>query len=150
LNRQIACLFVVGLCVLFVGVVFITLVLSYFALRAGLWLSPIPIAVGMLIDAFALGSVHQAIEVATQQKLDAVERLQAAHKAHSFDKEADRELRQHRRESRGIRESVYRFLVLDVARLLSSRQPTAALALLVKRGIWIACVVYAFSLMFSH
>jgi len=150
LDRQIACLFVVGLSVLFVGVVFITLVLSFFALRVGLWLSPIPIAIGMLIDAFALGSVHQAIEVATRQKLETVARLQAAHEARSFETAAARELRQHRPESRSILESLYRFIVLDVARLFSRRQPAAASALIVKRAMWVFCVAYAVKLMLSH
>src|SRR5436305_5943910 len=122
-DRQIACLFVLMLVVLFIGVVFITLVLSYFALRAGIWLSPVPIAIGMLIDAFALGSVHQAISVATQQRLATVARLQAAHQSSSFPQAASRELRQHRPESRTIFDSLYRFVVLDVARLFSNHQP---------------------------
>jgi hypothetical protein len=149
-QRQTACVYVFFLTCFFIAAVFITLLVSFFALRAGLWLSPIPIAIGMLIDAFALGSVHQAIEVATRQKLETVARLQTAHEARSFETAAARELRQHRPESRSILESLYRFVVLDVARLFSRGQPAAASALLAKRAIWIVCVVYAVKLMISH
>ena len=57
---------------------------------------------------------------------------------------------QHRPESRSILESLYRFIVLDVARLFSRRQPAAASALIVKRAMWVFCVAYAVKLMLSH
>src|SRR5262249_11843671 len=61
-----AALYVLGLIAFFVLVIPVFVMLSFGLLRSkGIWLSPIPIAVGMFIDSFVSGSVAQAVREAS-------------------------------------------------------------------------------------
>ncbi|MGZ5151932.1 MAG: hypothetical protein ACXWC5_18075, partial [Burkholderiales bacterium] len=71
----------------------------------------------MLIDAFALGSVHEAIRVSTEQKLELVRRLKASHETGAFDNAANSELEQYQRHPSSGWDSLARFLVRDWRRL---------------------------------
>ena len=54
-------LLAVGVCVIAVALTFVSWILL---VRCGIWASPIPMAVGMLLESFVSGSVAQGIEVA--------------------------------------------------------------------------------------
>ncbi|MGZ5174899.1 MAG: CHASE2 domain-containing protein [Burkholderiales bacterium] len=149
-ERQLAVLYVAILIVCFILFVFATCAFSLELLRwRGIWLSPVPIAIGMLIDAFALGSVHEAIRVSTEQKLELVRRLKASHETGAFDNAANTELEQYQRHPSSGWDSLARFLVRDWRRLWK-RQRIAATALIVKRGLWLFCVGYAAWLILFH
>jgi hypothetical protein len=149
-QRQWAVLYVAFLSFWFILVVLLTCAVSLELLRrGGVWLSPAPIAIGMLIDAFALGSVHEAIRVSTEQKLELVGRLKASQAAGVFNEAANTELDQYRRHPSSWWDSVARFLVLDWYRLWE-RQRIAAAALILKRAVWLLCIAYAASLILFH
>jgi hypothetical protein len=59
-TRELAKVWIIGLVL---SVLFLVLILSFgslLLLRTGVWLSPIPLAIGMLFDSFVSGSVDQA------------------------------------------------------------------------------------------
>jgi hypothetical protein len=62
--RQRALYYVAALCSIFIGFVLpAALLFSYFLMSWSIWASPVPVAIGMLIDGFSSSSVTQATRV---------------------------------------------------------------------------------------
>ena len=119
--------------------------LSLLALRSwGIWLSPIPIAVGMLIDSFVSGSVEQAVHQWGHDRQALIDRLEDAVKRGNFVAVAENERRQRRPEPKSFCESARRFFWEDFVGLLkSSAKKRAAMLLLARTVIWVAVIVWA-------
>ncbi len=119
--------------------------LSLFVLRSwGIWLSPIPIAVGMLIDSFVSGSVEQAVHQWGHDRQALIDRLEDACKHGGFLAEAKKERRQRRPEPTSFCESARRFFWADFVGLLkSSAKKRAAALVLARTVIWVAVIVWA-------
>jgi hypothetical protein len=140
-DRQLA---VINLLWLAGGVIAAALFLSGVSLLilrwSGIWLSPVPIAIGMLLDAFVLGSISHALEVATEQKLKTVHRLQRANTSGIFEEVAADELTQRRPHAHTFAESIRRFFFRDWEALYSKGENAAARALMLKRAVWLVIV----------
>jgi CHASE2 domain-containing sensor protein len=148
-DRQLAVLFILGLTFFFSLLVVAACAFSFYALRGyGVWLSPVPIAVGMLIDGFVLGSVHEALHESTHQKRELIKKLIRSVGAGSFEETAATALKQHRREAHTWQESIGRFFFYDWRRLMLKRQHTAAIAIVVRRLIWLTCIALALAFAF--
>jgi hypothetical protein len=59
-TRELAKIWVIGLVVSVLALVIVLSIFSLLLLRVGVWLSPIPVAIGMMFDSFVSGSVDQA------------------------------------------------------------------------------------------
>jgi len=59
-TRELAKLWIVGLMLSVLALVVFLSFVSLLLLRSGVWLSPIPVAIGMMFDSFVSGSVDQA------------------------------------------------------------------------------------------
>ncbi|NBB12272.1 CHASE2 domain-containing protein [Pseudomonas sp. SLFW] len=127
--------------IIFLGVGFILLVFALTAASFGLlrhfnlWLSPIPIALGMLIESFFNSAVGAAVGEGYEQRQALVHRLRVAHEkgTESFAREVSREAEQRPRHDHGLRERAARFFYKDFQRLWMSGQYLAWVLLLIRR-----------------
>jgi CHASE2 domain-containing sensor protein len=139
-DRQVAAKHVFFLLVTFSVLLIVACLLSLWALRgAGVWLSPVPIAIGMLLDAFILGSVHVAIHACHEQVNAAVRTLQAA-PPESFATVASMTLKQRRTPAISFRDSIKCFFVADWLRLFRTGQYYAGTIIFMRRAMWVGVV----------
>jgi uncharacterized membrane protein (DUF485 family) len=139
-DRQLAAGYVIALLVVFTGLVILTCILSFFAMRlSGLWLSPVPIAIGMLLDAFMLGSVHAAIHACHEQVNAAVKTLQET-PPESLDAVASKIVKQGRPPAPSLADSIKCFFVADWLRLFRTGQYGAGALIFIRRAMWLVVV----------
>jgi hypothetical protein len=149
-DRLLAMWWVIGLLVGFACAVYVTCIASYTAMRwAGIWLSPVPIAIGMLLDAFILGSVHVAIHTCHEQVNAAVRALQAA-TPESFATVAATTLKQARPADKSLGDSINRFFLADGLRLLQKGQYVAGATVFVRRAVWLCVLLRAAMILVTH
>jgi hypothetical protein len=108
---------------LVVAVIIMAFVLTYFSLHllasCGIWLSPIPMAVGMLVESFVSGSVGQGIRTA-----DAIKGVGKPPR-------------------RSFRESAKMFFGGDIYRLWKKPKPRSAVLVAFRLVVWMAVVIFA-------
>jgi hypothetical protein len=137
-DRELAAWWVIMLLAVFAVLVYVTCVVSFLAMRgAGIWLSPVPIAIGMLLDAFVLGSVHVAIDTRRDQVNAAVRALQAA-PPESFATVASTILEQGRREAVSLADSI------------NTGQYVAGAMIFMRRAVWLGVIGAAAAIVVQH
>jgi hypothetical protein len=118
---------------------------SFVLLRTwNIWLSPIPIAIGMLFESFFNSAVSAAVGEGYEQRQALVRRLEAAHAdgPERFSTQLKEELKQHPHPAHAIPERLARFFYLDFERLRRSQQYYALALLLIRRGTFCALLVW--------
>lgn len=121
-HRLSAPFWLVGLVVTIVGLATLLTFISWLLLAySGLWLSPIPMAIGMLIESFVSGSVAQGI------------------------READNLKGQGRPRRLTFRESARKFFGGDIFLLARKGKKLSAVLMALRLGIWTAIVAAALS-----
>lgn len=154
IKQQLAPLWVISL---FLGVLISTLVLLWISLcllgKFGIWLSPVPIAIGMLFESFVSGSVSEAIrtnqELNNQQSRSAPDvRTGLWQSFKNFAYSDYRQLWKGKEESEavillGLRRPIWLGIVWS-----GKREPGAAIVLILRRLIWLGIVVLAFYTMY--
>jgi hypothetical protein len=149
-DRQLAAWWVLALVAVFGCLVIATCAISLGLMRnAGVWMSPVPIAIGMLLDAFVLGSVHVAIHACHEQVNAAVRALQGA-TPESFATVAATTLKQARPADKSLGDSIKRFFLADWWRLLRTGQYVAGATIFTRRAIWVGVLVSAAALLVAH
>jgi hypothetical protein len=149
-DRQLATWWVLALVAAFACLVIATCAISLWLMRnAGVWMSPVPIAIGMLLDAFVLGSVHVAIHACHEQVNAAVRALQAA-TPESFATVAATTLKQARPADKSLGDSINRFFLADWLRLLLKGQYVAAAAIFMRRAVWLSVLLGAVAILVEH
>ncbi|VVO27641.1 CHASE2 domain-containing protein [Pseudomonas fluorescens] len=153
-KRQFSTIFVWILGLLLMALVMVTTAFSLCLLStSNSWLSPIPIALGMLIESFFVGAVHEAVKEGDHQREMLVGKLKTAHEngPAQFDEAiAAEEMRQRPEHPRNLCDRCSRFIIGDVARHIGNCDLGAALFLLVRRLALFALLGFALSLIFRH
>jgi hypothetical protein len=120
-RRLIAPVVLGGLGIAVALVAFVLTIVSWLLLaRFGIWSSPIPMAIGMLIESFVSGSVAQGI------------------------READSLKGGGRPPRQTFRESAKKFFGGSIVSLLQKRKLLSATLLILRLGVWVAVVAVAF------
>jgi len=122
-------------------------ILSFYVMNgSNYWLSPIPIAIGMLVESFFNGAVHEAVGEGYEQRKALITRLARAHKTgpEEFTKSVAAERRQRPREVHHIKERVMCFLYLDVKRLYKKHKYGASVLLLLRRLAFVGVLIWGF------
>jgi hypothetical protein len=112
--------------------------LSYWALRhCNIWVSPIPIAVGMLFESFFNSAVSAAVGEGYEQRQALIRRLQDAHASgpDAFARRVTQEVSQRPRHVHSLKDRAQRFWCTDFRGLLAGGH-RGALALLVVRRVF--------------
>lgn len=132
---------------LFVGFVLLVVALtvgSYWLLRyCSLWLSPIPMAVGMLIESFFNSAIGTAVKEGYEQRQALIRRLQASGPG-SYASRLALEAEQHPHYAHSLKERAQRFLYLDCKRLWLGEKYGAAALLFIRRAAFVGVLVLAF------
>lgn len=152
LERQLSPLLVGLLGLALVALVVVTTLLSLCLLSGtDLWISPIPIATGMLIESFFAGAVTEAVKEGHEQRQALLRRLDKAHREGptSFRLAVAEAEKQRPHESHSLREGWQRFYIGDVRRLHEKGESGAAMALLLRRLTFIALVGVALCLVLT-
>ncbi|MGY2262313.1 CHASE2 domain-containing protein [Pseudomonas sp. SDO55104_S430] len=119
---------------------------SFWLLRhCSLWLSPIPIALGMLIESFFSSAVRAAVEEGYEQRQALINRLEKAQGVgpDSFAQKVAEEREQRPHHAHGLQERATRFFYLDFARLLRSGQYWALALLILRRLAFFLLLLFA-------
>lgn len=150
-DRQLAPWLIILLVIGLIVVLAILTLVSYWLLRhCNIWLSPIPIAVGMLFESFFNSAVSAAVGEGYEQRQALVSRLQAAHASgpDSFASQVTLEASQRPRHAHSLRDRAARFCKTDF-RGLRDKGHKGALALLILRRAafvlllgWLLCAVF--------
>ena len=142
---------------LIVSVFVLTLVITdgslFILMKWGVWLSPVPIAIGMLIDSFVSGTVEQAVSTMQSQKRDWILELE-----HDVPLPTDSRVTQflakardkQRSDPKNLMESLYRMLGGDIYKLLHRGQYYAATLLSIWTFVWMGAVGSAIWLAWPH
>lgn len=140
-KRQVAPLVIVLLvvCVLIIALLALWISLQLLA-RYGIWSSPIPIGIGMLIDSFVSGSIEKAVYTIRRHEV-LVEKLRNSDLAdvHQILKNDSIGFF----EPKNFRESVWHMIYGGVARLKLKKQKFAARLLVAWTLVWFAAIGYA-------
>lgn len=132
-ERQRAPWLILALAIGFSLMVIVLTVGSFWLLRhLSIWLSPIPIALGMLIESFFNSAVGTAVKEGYEQRQAMVRRLQASG-PDSFASQLALEAEQRPHHAHSLQERAARFFYLDFLRLLRSQQYGALVLLLIRR-----------------
>jgi CHASE2 domain len=138
---QMAQLYVIGL---FVGFLFVVALLCLISLgllhMAGLWLSPIPIALGMLIDSFLVGSVQEVAGHYSKRRNILTRELSGRYSENEASEVAHRVFGQERREFETMRQSIWSFFLDDFRRYRSDGRTIALVLLAARRFGWAVVV----------
>jgi CHASE2 domain len=116
------------------------------------WLSPIPIAIGMIVESLFNGAVHEAVHEGNEQRQSLLHRLDDAYRvsvAH-FNKTLAHEKRERPREVHHLNERLRRFAFLDVQRLYHKRKYFAVFLLIVRRLLFLSLLVLGLYAIFKH
>lgn len=133
-KRQFAPWIILLLVAVFSFVVAGMTIISYILLRNySIWLSPIPIALGMLIESFFNSVLDTAVEAGYKQRQVTIDNLQASSPG-SFASRLAQESRQRPHPPQSLQERAARFFFLDYCRLYCSRQYGALGLLLIRRS----------------
>ncbi|WP_397452315.1 CHASE2 domain-containing protein [Pseudomonas sp. NA-150] len=144
-NRQMAPYAIFGLTLgLLVVVAFLTVVSFYLLRNYSIWLSPIPIAVGMLIESFFNSAIGEAVEEGYRQRQTLIASLKAAHDhgPGAFQQQVAHEVEQRPHHAHGLEERAARFFVLDFRRLRKTHQYTALAFLLLRRAAFFLLLAF--------
>ncbi|WP_338581605.1 CHASE2 domain-containing protein [Pseudomonas sp. MAG733B] len=118
--------------------------LSFVLLRhCNIWLSPIPIAVGMLIESFFNSAIGNAVKEGYEQRQALIRRLQASG-PDSYASRLALEAEQHPHPAHSLQERAKRFVYLDCLRLWRLEKYGAALLLFVRRLMFLLVLLLAF------
>ncbi|MDB5984405.1 MAG: hypothetical protein JWQ69_5420 [Pseudomonas sp.] len=152
-RRQFSPYFILGLGLLLISVVFLATYLSFlFLSQSNLWLSPIPIAIGMTVESLFNGAVHEAVHEGHEQRQSLLHRLEEAYRvsvAH-FNKTLAHEKRERPRDVHHLKERFRRFIFLDVQRLYQKRKYFAVFLLVVRRLLFLSLLVLGLFAIFKH
>lgn len=151
-HRQLARLWIAGLvvAVLIMGML-ISLLSLWLLARLGIWASPIPIAVGMLIDSFVSGSIDQAVHAGQEDKQTLIAKLLS-----DFPNEPalqaflTSESKQRSHDPKDWLDGLRRHFGGDIKGLWSSGHDAAAGLLLVWSLVWLLTVGWAIKICLSH
>lgn len=138
-DRQSAPFMILLLIIYVIVVVGGLTVVSYCALLLrNLWLSPIPIAVGMLFESFFNSAVGAAVGEGYEQRQALIRRLQAAHAdgPERFASQVALEASQRPRHAHALRERAQRFFYRDYQRLREGGHHGAGRLLLIRRLVF--------------
>lgn len=141
LERQLSPVLVVALAIALVVLVMATTMVSLYLLsRTDYWLSPIPIATGMLVESFFAGAVTEAVKEGHKQRQALVLWLDKAHQesTESFRLAVEQAKKQRPPDGYSLREGCWRFFIGDVGRLYKKGARRAALAVLSRRLFFLA------------
>ena len=129
-----------GLLLLVAGLTF----LSFWLLRHyNIWLSPIPIALGMLIESFFNSVIGTAVNEGYEQRQALIRRLQASG-PDSYATRLALEAEQHPHPAHSLQERAKRFVYLDCLRLWRLGKYGAAFLLFVRRLMFLLVLLLAF------
>ncbi|MGV8920086.1 MAG: hypothetical protein ACOH2R_20155 [Pseudomonas sp.] len=143
-SRQAAPYAIIGLTLGLLMVVTALTFFSFFLLRTfNIWLSPIPIAAGMLIESFFNSAVGEAVEEGYHQRQVLIAGLNAAHEhgPGAFKERVAHEINQRPHHAHGLEERAARFFFLDFQRLLNSHQYLAFTLLFTRRVMFFVLLV---------
>jgi hypothetical protein len=128
--------------------------ISFVALTLGIWLSPVPIAIGMLIDSFFAGAVNQAVIAGHDQRQQLLGRLVAAnpHADERFQRQAALERSAQPPHSKDVPYAarLAKFASGDVRALLGKGETGAAILLAVRRLLLAGLVGYVLFHIIRH
>ncbi|MNX24826.1 CHASE2 domain protein [compost metagenome] len=117
---------------------------SYWLLRHfSIWLSPIPIALGMLFESFFNSAVSAAVQEGYEQRQAMIQRLQASD-PNGVTSQLALEAEQRPHHAHSLPERAARFFYVDCLRLLRSRQYCAMTLLLIRRMAFFLILLLAF------
>ena len=151
LERQLAPWLLLLLVAFQIGALILITGGSYMMLRyCDIWLSPIPIAVGMLFESFFNSAVSSAVGEGYEQRRALVRRLQAAHASgpDSFASLATLEASQQPRHAHSLGERATRFIYTDFKGLRDKGHNGALALLFIRRATflfllgWLLLVVF--------
>jgi hypothetical protein len=130
-----------GLLVLLAGLTLLSYVLM---LYCNVWLSPIPIALGMLFESFFNSAVSAAVGEGYEQRQAVIQRLQAAHAngPETFAHQVEREVEQRPHQAHSLEERAARFFYRDFRRLRKTRQDYALTLLVIRRVAFCALLAW--------
>ncbi|WP_445672041.1 CHASE2 domain-containing protein [Pseudomonas inefficax] len=144
LERQAAPWLILLLAIGFVIVVGGLTVGSYLVLRYfSIWLSPLPMAVGMLIESFFTSAIGTAVKQGYEQRQALVRRLQASG-PDSYASRLALEAEQRPHYAHTLQERAARFFYLDCARLWHREKPGAAVLLGIRRVAFFLVLLLAY------
>ncbi|VVP92452.1 hypothetical protein PS918_03373 [Pseudomonas fluorescens] len=152
-DRQRAPWLILILAIGFVVLVAVLTYLSFLLLRyRNIWLSPIPIALGMLIESFFNSAVSAAVGEGYEQRQALIKRLRAAHKkgTENFSSQVAVELEQRPHHAHSLQERALRFIYLDCKRLRRSGQYGAVILLCFRRTAFFLLLLAAFREQLLH
>lgn len=128
--------------------------ISFVALTLGIWLSPVPIAIGMLIDSFFAGAVTQAVIAGHDQRQQLLGRLVAAnpHADERFQRQAALERSAQPPHSKDVPYAarLAKFASGDVRALLGKGETGAAILLAFRRLLLAGLVGYVLFHIIRH
>jgi hypothetical protein len=117
---------------------------SYWILRhCNIWLSPIPIALGMLIESFFNSAIGTAVKQGYEQRQALIRRLQACG-PESYTTLLALEAEQHPHAAHSLQERAQRFFYLDYTRLWRLKKYGAAAFLFIRRLAFILVLALAY------
>jgi hypothetical protein len=150
-RRQSARLWIV---LLIAAVVFMGFFTTVFSLRLlswfGIWSSPIPIAVGMLIDSFVSGSIDQAIHSSEHDKQRLIVNLKALVTEPTVQHWLEKESKQRSHDPTNLRDSLTRIFGGDIYGLWRGKKFMAAGMLSVWSLAWLLLIGEALRICFIH
>ncbi|MDB6142215.1 MAG: hypothetical protein JWP80_1259 [Pseudomonas sp.] len=151
-KRQFSPVFVILLGIGLLVFVLLAIAASFFILNLNYWISPVPIAIGMLVESFFNGSVHEAVHEGYKQRQALLHRLHNAHKAGmvQFSEALAFEKQQRPHEVHHLEDRFKRFIFLDVKRLYEKKKPGAALLLATRRLIFLALLIWGIYAVLKH
>jgi hypothetical protein len=150
-DRQAAAWQLMGFVMLLIVAIALLTWGSYALLRwKSVWLSPIPIAVGMLFESFFNSAVSAAVGEGYEQRQALIRRLQAAHASGPdvFASQVTQEASQRPRHAHNVRDRAIRFWHTDFTGLRDSGQQYALTLLVIRRAaflvllLWLLWVVF--------
>ncbi|NUU39290.1 CHASE2 domain-containing protein [Pseudomonas sp. C2B4] len=143
-KRQWAPWLILLLAIGFTIVVVVLTIGSYGLLRhCSIWLSPIPIALGMLIESFFNGAISTAVKEGYEQRQAMIRRLQASG-PDSFASKLALEAEQRPHYAHTLQERAKRFVYLDCLRLWRAEKHCASTLLFMRRLTFLLVLLLAF------
>jgi hypothetical protein len=109
----------------------------------GLWLSPIPITIGMMIDSFVSGSVDRGIEAGKEQKSALIEKLLAVPPDDRTRQVLEDEAFKVRHPAKTYLHPLTRHFGAEIRGLFQRDKHAAAWLLIMWTGVWLGAVIWA-------
>ncbi|WP_171016570.1 CHASE2 domain-containing protein [Pseudomonas sp. D(2018)] len=165
LPRQQSFLFVLLLSAAFISLVILSIIASLIILAAfDWWLTPLPIAVGMLIESFFSGAVHAGVDAGHDQRTNLLNSLLKTESRlpTSVRLRLRKELNQRPHHRQSVCDQFSHFVFLDFWKLWQRRagrnkeattlagNKAAASLLLLRRLVWLGLLVWALIVIWLH